>query len=109
MPKTLKDLELPKHLGDKLKFVPKATAKEMHEKLLKFRELIGEKGVGTSAISKEDLDKRMVAIRTNPAALPEVLRDNMKLSDIDGRPLVRKDFMEAYRNMNEKFKEAGLA
>ena len=87
-----------------LEEAPKLAAERIYKQKQELRKAMGVKPFGGEDMTEDEAFNEYLALRINPAAFQKMLQDNMKMGR-DGRPLIRKEVVEAIIKMETKIKE----
>ena len=87
-----------------LEEAPKLAAERLYKQKQEMRRSMGSKPFGGEEMTEDEAFVEYLSIRINPQAYQKMLQDNMKMGR-DGRPLIKKELVDAIIKMEKKIKE----
>ncbi len=95
---------IPKDTADKWERLTKLASERLFGKRKRIMAAVGSRPYQGLPVSEAELLSRYSQVRHDPAALLEILTENVKFKP-DGRTLVPKALMETMRKMEKKIRE----
>jgi len=89
---------------DEMEKATKLAAERLYKMEKELRKNIGTHTFGGGGMTEDEAFNEYLALRINPTAYQKMLQDNMKMGR-DGRPLIKKEVVEAIIKMETKIKE----
>ena len=92
---------------DKVEMLEEATklaAERLYQQKQEMRRAMGSKPFGGGEMMEDEAFVEYLTVRSNPQAYQQMIQDNMKMGR-DGRPLIKKELVDAIIKMEKKIKE----